>query len=54
MNWIPEREVGNEKEWGVGRRKPRQRFLMKAQSCSWARWHMLLIPAFGRQMQANF
>jgi hypothetical protein len=30
---IPERETGNEKEWvGERRMKPRQRFLIKAQS----------------------
>ena len=32
-NWVPERETGNEKRWMVERRmKPRQRFLIKAQS----------------------
>jgi hypothetical protein len=37
MNWVPEREAGNEKGWGGGgggerRMKPRRRFLIKAQS----------------------
>jgi hypothetical protein len=34
MNWVPEREAGNEKGWGRDKRrmKPRQSFLIKAQS----------------------
>jgi hypothetical protein len=33
MNWVPERETGNEKrQAGKRRMKPRQRFLIKAQS----------------------
>jgi hypothetical protein len=32
-NWVPEREAGKEKGWARERRmKPRQRFLIKAQS----------------------
>jgi hypothetical protein len=38
MNWVPEREAGNEKgQAGERREKPRQKFLIKAQSLIFSR-----------------